>query len=61
VPRKAQKAVSAGHRALAEQSRPIIDGSLVCYQPGLRGSMTARIVNDLWDIGEWDYAYTSLK
>jgi hypothetical protein len=38
----------AGDRALAEQAAPVVDGSLVCWEPGLRGGMKATLRNDLW-------------
>jgi len=40
----------AGDRALAEQAAPVVDGSLVCWEPGLRGGMKAGLVNDLWSL-----------
>jgi len=40
----------AGDRALAEQAAPVVDGSLVCWEPGLRGGMKAGLVNDLWGL-----------
>jgi hypothetical protein len=40
----------AGDRALAEQAAPIVDGSLVCWEPGLRGGMKATLRNDLWSL-----------
>ena len=40
----------AGDRALAEQASPVVDGSLVCWEPGLRGGMKAGLVNDLWGL-----------
>jgi hypothetical protein len=40
----------AGDRALAEQAAPVVDGSLVCWEPGLRGGMKTGLVNDLWGL-----------
>ncbi len=40
----------AGDRALAEQAAPVVDGSLVCWEPGLRGGMKATLRNDLWSL-----------
>ncbi len=48
--RTATQRSRAGDRALAEQAAPVVDGSLVCWEPGLRGGMKATLRNDLWSL-----------
>lgn len=51
----------AGERALAQDSEPVIRGSLVCYEPGLRGGMTIQITNDLWNLTADTYLIQSVR
>lgn len=48
--RTVAQVIAAGNRRLNQLAEPIIDGSLVCWEPGLQAGMTVTIVNDLWGI-----------
>jgi hypothetical protein len=48
--RTAEQVRAAGRRRLLQLAEPIVDGSLVCWEPGLHAGMRVGIVNDLWGI-----------
>ena len=51
----------AGERALAQDSEPVIRGSAVVFEPGLRSAMTFQLTNDLWGITNETYLIQSVR
>ena len=49
----------AGRRRLEQLAEPIVEGALVCWEPGLRAGMRVRITNDPWGI-DGDFVLTEV-
>ena len=47
-----QQALNVGARTLADSKDPEVEGSLVCWEPGIWGGMTAHVTEALWDRDE---------